>query len=420
MKLQEYIKYVLNTDYLYKLDWYFTFFTIPKDLETNRYLVKREFGFEVLVNSKWEILEEIEELPVLTFNYPIKLKKGDLLNLEEDVDTTLGRIISNQVLLVRNFGNKIKYYNKRFSIKDIEKEISKGLRTNDITVNEYLMFTNSVEFLQGLAPISNTSATYKNVLPPPDLDKKKKEIQDMFNQKYGPKWKTERLRVVEYQEELKKLDKEWLADDPSNGKLLGSKIKDNARVKMFLTFGPEVGFDKSGDTMTFVENSLMEQYENDPKQLTAVFNAARSGSYDRGKETQKGGAAAKSLLRSTSSYTIEGEDCGSKLGKTFIVTKENAKFLNGRYMIVGKDIKLIENAESLISKVIEVRSPMYCMNKGSSYCVKCSGESMRGYKSGVSMNVLSISNAILTNSLKAMHVSNVKLKNVNIINTFLI
>lgn len=403
MTKEQYIKYSLDNDNLLKLNWYYTFFTILEQDENEYFKFKDGKFYVKLLNNKEEELTDFIGYPVFSFSYPIKLARNDLKNVKSNIDTTVGRVVANKVLLEYNFGDKLEYINKKFSISDVEKILAKKLKDKSISVQEYLKFTDACIFLTGLSTITNVSATYKNILPPPNLDKIKKDLIEQYNKKFGPKWVNDRLRVVEFVEELKKVDADWLKDDPTNNRLIGKKIKENARVKMYLSIGPEVGFDKDGSNVTFVQNSLMEEYPKDKKQLTAMFNTLRSGSFDRGQETQKGGAAAKDILRALSNYVITVEDCGSKLGKEVLVTEDNVESLKNRYMLVNKKPVLLENPEKYLNKVITIRSPMYCKNKESTYCQCCVGGLMSNFKSAIPLIGTDVSAVLLTISLKSMH-----------------
>lgn len=413
---QNYIINILREDHLLNIDWYYTFLTIINKDVKSKYLRIENDKFEVLVNNIWEELVEnnkpVTSVPIFNIKYPIKLPKGSLTNLDTDIETTLGRVIINKVLLDYNFNNKIPYINNKVEIKDIEKIIAAKMKTDEISVKEYVNFADSVNFLRGLSRITNVSATPKNIVAPPGIDEEKKRIELEFTAKYGEAWKNNRTLIVAFQNELKQIDNDWLKDDPSYGKLVSGKIKDNARVKMFLTFGPEVGFDKSGEKVVFVENSLQDGYPKDKTQLSAMFNSARSASYDRGKETQKGGAAAKDILRASSGYKVVGEDCGTNKGFKIMVTKENKDILKGRTLVNNASI---DNIDSYLGKVIEIRSPMYCKSHGTTYCKKCVGSNMVNYQDGISLALLSVSQTLLTISLKAMHNTQVKLMDYNIL-----
>lgn len=411
----DYFRYSISNNNLLNINWYYSFLAILPDEDIEEKFIKKTKGkIEVLVNDTWEELTGINSNPIFGLKDEITLSNNDLENIDGNVNTTIGRAIANKILLVNPFGKKIPYINNSFSVSDIEKKVAEGFINKSIKVPEYIKFTNGATFLGGLSMITNVSATPKNILPPPGLNEFKNKTKKEFDNKYGPGWVKDRAKCVEFQEELKKFDSEWLKDDPTLGKLLNKKIKDNARVKMYLTFGPEVGFDKEGNDMTFIENSLMEQYPKDKKEISAMFNSSRSGSFDRGNETQKGGAAAKDILRSTSSYNIDGNDCGSKLGLTITINKDNASGFKNRYRLNNNKLELISNPESLIGQTIVIRSPMYCKNKDSSYCKTCVGEVMGNFKNGVSLSVLNISNVLLNTSMKSMHNTQVSLMNFNI------
>ena len=413
MTKEQYIKVALDNDFVLKLNWYYTFFTILEQ-EENKYFVFKDKKFYVKVNNKEEELTDFIGYPVYNFQFPIKLSRGDLKNVKSNIDTHVGRLLANKILLEYNFGDKIEYINKKFSVSDIEKILAKQLKDKTVTVQEYLKFTDACIFLTGLSTITNVSATYKNVLPPPNIDKIKKDLIEKYNKEYGPKWVNERLKIVQFVEDLKKYDAEWLKDDPTNNRLIGKKIKENARVKMFLSVGPEVGFDKDGSNVTFVPNSLSDQYPRDKKQLTAMFNTIRSGSFDRGQETQKGGAAAKDILRALSNYVITVPDCGSKVGKEVLITESNAEFLKNRYMISGGKSILLEDPTKYIGKTITIRSPMYCKNKESTYCQTCVGGLMANFTHAIPLIGTDVSGILLTIPMKAMHSNVVHLKQLDL------
>ena len=410
----EYLKYSVNKRLYSKLKWFYTFFIVLdyNQIEEDEF-IRYNNGIEVLVNEEWVKLDNVKaNEPIFSFITTITIDKEWCINVNEKTNTTIGRLISNCILLTDNFGDKIPYINKLFTIKDVEGIVGPLLRNKVVTVDEYLKFTYAVGYLTGLSNITTISATEKSILPTPGLDKKKKELIKEFDNKYGKDWNTNRTRVQELLNELKKFDQEWIKDDPSYGKYMSGKVTDNSRPKMFISFGGEAGFNSKSGYVDFVANSLLEQYPDLPEQLAAMYNSSRSGSYDRGHETQKGGSAAKDIIRSTSGVVISQGDCGSKQGYTITVTKNNHKALFGRYLLNGT---LIENTESLIGQTITIRSPLYCLSNGDTYCRYCAGEIAASTPTGVSLKLLSISSALLKISLKAMHNTQVSLVKFNIL-----
>jgi hypothetical protein len=137
-----------------------------------------------------------------------------------------------------------------------------------------------------------------------------------------------------------------------------------------------------------------------------MFNTARAASFDRGHETQKGGATAKDILRATSAITITMNDCKVKYGKTVLVTKDILKGLVGRAVIInGKStiLKSKDDVAKYLGKYIEIRSPQYCKEKNGKICKICAGEYLAMNPDGINLAVTNISEVILTASLKKMH-----------------
>lgn len=417
MVLKDYILYSIKNKLVHKQKWFFVFFTILSNERNNEYVEIKNKEVYVTVNGNYEKLDDItftEGKSLFNITQPIELSSGDLPNINSNITSTIGRLIINYLLISKNFDNKIEYINKEFSVSSLEGDIARLLMEDKITVESYLNFVDSVYYICGLARIFNVSATERNITPPPGITDFKKKLRKEFDNKYGSDWVNDKTKIVEFQEELKKQDDEWLKDDPTKGRLLNKKIKDNARVKMFLTFGGEVGLDKKSGNVTFIENSLLDGYSKDPKEISAMFNSIRSASFDRGHETQKGGAAAKDLLRASSSISIKEGDCGTKLTKKILITEDNHKSFTGRYYVQNGKVTPIEDTSSLIGKTIELRSPMYCNEPNSNYCSVCVGKSIAINPKGVSMQLLDVSGVLLTASLKSMHNSQLNAKRFNI------
>jgi hypothetical protein len=286
---------------------------------------------------------------------------------------------------------------------DLETIIAKHMSNDIITVPQYLEFINACSYLHGLSRITTYASTERTMLPPKGITEFKKKLVKEMLTKYGEDWVKDQSKIVEFETALKAYDAEWLKDDPTMGKMTSGKAS-SARSKLYLTFGSEVGFDKKSGQAALVENSLLEGFPKDKQLLTNMFNTSRSGSYDRGKETQKGGSAAKDILRAVSSLTISDGDCGTSVGKTVIVTANNVSNLLDRYIILpNKTSELITEPEQYLGKVITIRSPQYCREKGNKFCAICASKSIANYKTGIAILVTDISSIMLATSMSAMH-----------------
>lgn len=74
----------------------------------------------------------------------------------------------------------------------------------------------------------------------------------------------------------------------------------------------------------------------------------------------------------------------------------------------------LEDGVNYIGKILTIRSPMYCKEKGSIYCTTCVGEIMKDYKKGFSLLSTEVSGIMLNASLKSMHNAVVKTMKFNI------
>jgi len=405
--VNEYFRYAIHMEYLTSLKFYYSTMTIPLQnsndyykVDGNKYLVKIGDSYE-------EVQGRTTDVPLLQIQDPIVLFNADLPNIDTQVDTTIGRAIINYVALVYNFKNKIPYLNdNNIDTGTLEKLVLDGLKKDTISVPEYINFVDSCSMLQSLSRITTVSATYKTMTPPPGIVAYKNELIKEFDKKYGKNWVKSMTTVIEFQSLLKAKDAEYLKDDPTNGILTSGKVKDNARAKMYLAFGIDAGF--SEDSMAepnLVFNSLLEGYPKDKEQLTVIYNSSRAGSFSRGNETKNGGVAAKNLLRATGGISIVTGDCGSKIAKETIVTKDNANTLVGRFYLDGNKLVKIEDGSKLVGKTIMLRSPLYCKHTDGTICSTCAGENLANYRKGVTILATDISSVLMTNSLKKMHTS---------------
>lgn len=416
LTIENYIKYAFSRRLHRKLNWFYTLFTIKEDCD-NEYLLLKDNKAFVKTDKGLEEIPYKPMTPIITMNMVIKIDNGYVTNLDGEVETTLGRIIANKLLLADVFGNKIKFKDEEIKIGKLEAEIATMLSNKQLPVSEYLEWVDVCQYVTDLSRITTVSATEKNLLPPKGLKEFKEKTIIEFTTKYGEDWVRDRAKVVEFENVLKKFDTDYLQGDPSLGILVSGKVKDGARTKMFLTFGSEVAFDKKSGSGKLVMPSLLEGYPKDPENLVNMLNTSRSGSYDRGKNTQKGGSAAKDILRATSSIKITSKDCGVRIGKIKTITKDNFNHILNRYIIEGNEVVLVSNPEQYIGKTVRVRSPQYCREKHSSICPVCSGESLAKYPTGISIIMTDVSAILLATSMAAMHFKTLETLDFNIIET---
>ena len=403
MNLKEYILKVIELKLYTNIKWFFSLFAIHKDGYEDNYIAIKNNNYYLKVDGELYMFNKPITEPVLSITDKVKMLKGEINNLDEDIETSLGLLLINIIRLADPFKGKVKYINKMFTDKDIEKRLPDMLKNKTITIDEYLTYTDSASFILPLANLFTYSSTIKTITPPPNMKQEKERITKEFDSKYGKDWVNDASKAIEFTNKLKEVDQEYLKDDPSYGKILSGKVTNNSRPRLYGAFGVEYGFDKSGTKFKFIPESLQDGYPKDKEKLTALFNSARAASYGRGKETQQGGSLAKDMLRPTSSLRIKTGDCGTTRGKKTLVTEHNHKRYTGSYLLDKGKTSIIEDTEKLIGKTVVIRSPQYCIEEGDNFCQYCLNETMRNYEDGLPLLMLEVAGAVLNSSMKAMH-----------------
>lgn len=434
MKKLDYLKLAITNKLYSRKLWMIMAFSVTKE-NSDKY--KSEPYFGRLVTEAWGYsyvnlngeLEKIEDSkpnePLFAFHDKLLVDNTWLENISGSVETIIGNLLVNAIAIVPCFGTKIKYLTGEITIKKIEAMIAPKLadnpkdneqRSNDLFyVDEYIKFSNSLQYISSFSQLSSYGATPKSLLPPTGIKEFKKQLLEKYKGKlHDP------VELSKFEAELMNFDNEYLKDDPAYGKFLSGKITQTSRKKLYLTIGAEAGFSNSLDVVP-VTNSLDEGWPDDPVQFTAMMNGLRSGSFSRGSETVKGGVAAKIILRAANNFKLINKDCGSKLGIRRKYNKDNIQQLVGRYIVTTNNyilIKDIEEANKYIDKNIIVRSPMYCKLEGDNICRTCSGEGLFTIPEGIVISLTDISGTILAASLSAMHGKVLSTKHLDIENAF--
>jgi len=418
MNLKEYITYVIANDVYKNKKWFFSLFTLHNEdhddefmlVKDNMYYLKID-GEEVLFNNNRNLTE-----PAIKITDTLLMSKGEISNINRTLTTSVGILFINLIRLSGPFNGKFPYINKMFNDKVIEKQLPRMLKAKEVTIPEYLKYVDSLSYILPLANIFTYSSTIKTITPPPGMSEKKKELNKEFAEKYGEGWEKDATLGIQFGLELKKFDNEYLKDDPSYNKMLGGKVTNNSRPRLYGSFGVEYGFDKTGKKFKFIKNSLSEGYPKNREELAALFNSARAASFDRGSETQQGGSLAKDMLRPTSSLRILEGDCGVSIGRPVYITENTAYRYEGSYIIEKGKTTLITDVKSLIGKTLQIRSPQYCIQAGDNYCEKCLNENMMDYKEGLPLLMIEGGGIVLNAKMKSMHKATKKTMNFNILN----
>lgn len=432
MKRNEYLKISFQNKLHLEVEWWVRAISEFMDppgaqIPTTPYtLVKEVWGVAVILPDGTR--EKIEDYqgkgPVFTIFDKVTVDPSWLPNISTQIETDLGILLANAILLAEVFGKKIPYMNHEVSIPDIEKIIAPKLTSNPpagsnvdysnpdvIYVKEMLDLGKGIEFIAAVMELFTIGLTRKTLLPPPGVDKYKEELLKDPNLDLN-----DPIQLAEFEKKLLNYDAQYLKDDPSYGKFASGKILKDSRKKLFLSMGAEGGFRKDGG-ITGVPRSLSEGLPRDPIQYVASINGSRSGSFSRGHETMEGGVAAKKMLAASINYVISKGDCGSTMGLERLYTPWLVNSLRGRTIISGKTqikVGINEDVSKYLGKVVRTRSPMYCRRPGEEICAVCAGDSLARYETGISLPLTEISAAILAARMKAMHTNSLTVNDFDI------
>jgi hypothetical protein len=388
-----------NLDYL---------FSIRKDEEDMESVIFKLFNKKKTIDPKGNaILDE----PMFYPYEKIKLKRGQLENLDEDIESTVGLYIFNLLFLVYPFGNTIPYINKtidKSGLSKIANKLSDLLLMDKITTEQFAMYQQQLVWFNNFTEILIPGVTI-DLLVVPDVIKI--ELQRLLKEN---KEAIEKGDIVTYSNNVEKpilkFAENWYKkNDPDGWRLygLGGKpsFKNNFK-NMFLEVGPIkdiVSGKYKISTKNFSDSIPPEEYAE-------YANSAVAGSFSRGVSTQWAGAKTKEFSTAFESLIIEtGTDCGSTKTIPIEVNEITLQDLKWRWILdtEGKLVLLTpDNIEQFMGKIVNCRTPLYC--KSENLCEKCSGELYKKLnieKAGLSLN--KITSIFLNRLLKLMHDSTV-------------
>ena len=414
MDKQTYLKIALKAKAHYKLDWIISLLSVFKSVSDYKYpyqLISSPTGYEYYDDQGQRIQLENTDVtqPLFTLREIIPITPEDIVNLKEPIETTVGRLISNYLLLVEPFGNKLSYINKPFRVSTISDLILPRLRNdpkdeserNDkyIYVSEYKQFANCTFFMTGLTQVSVWGVTEKVILPPDGIQEYRNQLLEQYKDSLG-----KASTIAEIEKKLIAYDKEYLAGDPGTNFLLSGKSTNIVRKKKHLIMGGEVGLDNDIVNMDLIANSLTEGW--DVNKFPSMNNSMRLGSFARGAETMLGGVEVKWLLRASSNINVTEDDCGSKVGLPLDINETNLNKITGFSLVTKEGHVFIddeEQAKQYIGKRVMVRSPMYCKLGQNNYCKTCTGRNLSDTPTGLSLAVTNYGSIMLSVFMSAAH-----------------
>jgi len=398
-----------------KLAWVISAFSISeKDkLEPDNFSILRKDNGLFYSDDKGEIVEisDVKDInkPLYYAREPLTLHPGDAPNVTETINTSYGIALANFICVIYPFENKIPFLNEHnFLNKLVDIVVAKLKPTPDnqtaktkdyFYIDEYLKLTEAADYLTGFSKLFIIALTPKTIAPPPGIDEFKKRIYA----EYGDRMSDPLIAAI-VDRKLTDFAKEYLKGDPGMNFFNSKKQTDIVYKKMFLSLGAEPGLGGDPTKVDYIQASLADGW--DVSKLPSMNNSMRKGSYSRGANTEIGGVRVKWLLRSTSGFTLNKDDCGTNLGITLKITEDNVKRLVG-FNVIGKDKQIKINnkseANAYIGKKVMVRSPQYCKQVDTGFCKCCVGDKLSVNPTGLGAAAGNIGSTIMLISMSAAH-----------------
>lgn len=345
------------------------------------------------------------------------LHPGEIPNNKEEVTTTVGRYLLNQLLLVEPFGDKIPYQNGVFSVGYVDSIISKALQEKEIAVEQYKRYIDHLYFIGHFTELCVPTYSRKSLTTDPNVKKVKQELMEKYKDRLN-----DPNVIMEIENTLIAMDKNYLKDDTAMRFYgpLGDKPFNISRKKMYLTVGGVEEFSKTTGNFVFIPNSLSEGMT--AATMPAMANETRKGSFNRGDQTKLGGALTKRITRVLQDLVISEQDCGTHLGLTMDFTKYKVGRYLGSYIWDGSDWILLteQNMGQFQGKVCVVRSPMYCKAK-QGLCYRCMGEIYaKKDAKHIALDAVDITSTFTTDALKSMHGTKISTYQIDDLNQFVL
>ena len=344
----------------------------------------------------------------------VHLKAKEYIN-DEDVDTTVGSIILNKILIEGKIDSIVPghYFNEVMTAKAFDKlmdHVSVSLMEDKIKlIPNVSSFLQAFEFY-GLMLASSISPSFTQRTM--EVHDEIREERDKLFASHGDNPTIN--ETIKIEDALTKKANKLLKDDPGM-RLYDSGARgsfgDNYK-NMALMVGPV----KNPATGKFdiVKSNYIDGIQKED--LPAVANIIVNGAYARAVGTAEGGYLTKQFYAVYQSITMDepGTDCGSKGYLPIYLTSKNIKDFLWQYMVEGNKLVLLseENSSQYIGKAVKFRSPIGCLGK--KICNKCMGE--RFYKLGIKDVGLAtgrLPNSIMNASLKQFHSTKMSLSEVD-------
>lgn len=325
--------------------------------------------------------------------------------------TTVGRLIENVVCLQYPFvqpGGKsiFPFKNSVLKPQDVVDYVTKVRINKKIPIKQYQVFLDNLFWLNHITEISVPSMTERSLMTSPNIPAIKKKFEEEHQgQMHDP------IVIKQLEDLCTAEDAKWLGigtDNPDPSTVffdgLGKKSYNLHRKKLFLTTGGIPAFDASTGKYDYIPNSLSEGWTKEA--IPSLANEIRKGSYERGRETAKGGAETKLVMRVFQDLSIVKDDCGTRktIEVDFKKTCRIKDFIGRTVQTISGDVEITEeNKDKFDGTVCRVYSPMTCEEKNN-LCHKCCGQLSKATNTkAIGIQVVKITSKFMNTAMKNMH-----------------
>ncbi len=362
-----------------------------------------------------------KDRPLFTKGQAVTWEPGDIPTIRKTTKTTVYETIINFTIFYYAFGDKWEFMPGRLDFGHIEQHYivprlvdnpgpdDPPVGDDKITVDEYLKLSESIGFMRDFVSFMTPAASPKTMVMSDHIiahrDKRLKEDPDIIN---------DLNKFAQLEKELTDMDREEMMNDSSAGFFVDvNKTINVARKKLHLMIGHDTGFGDTGEGESTIATSLAEGIK--VKDLPALNNGMRSGSYARGKETELGGEGVKMMNQVFQNTAVIEDDCGSKVGLEWNINDDTIPMILGHYTMDTKPTPVTEELlKSKIGEVITLRSPMGCLSEAPSHCRVCIGERYGSNPQGLTSAAASVLSNIMSIFMAAFHAKELKLSKLDL------
>lgn len=381
--------------------------------DISKTFIEENFG-RFYDNATGKVME-----PKFQLNAKITLEKGELENVHEKTQTTIGRLLVNKFLFSDGLMHVVPYVNETITkgvIKKFETLIANALIDGKIDSKVITAYYNRIQWL-GLSvhSIICGSLSEKMIYPLPEILKLKEELFKKYAEDLnGPNGLIMAAKIESIlMDEAKKI----LKDDPGMDLYnYGAKTTFKGTYKdMMLVKGPV--YNNVTKRFDIIKSCLAQGI--DKNEIDSFGSQVISGAYPKAVDTRVAGYYTKKFFSCYQNVVLDepGTDCGSQKFRDVLLTADN--YSRVKYRFINDNGKLVcltpEIAPKYYGKTVHMRSPMYCA--GEKICNKCAGDLMyRLQLRNVGLTISDIGSNLLNVGMKGFHDSTVSLYKMDVNN----